>query len=280
MGVLDGQAVIVTGAGRGLGRAYALDAAREGASVVVNDVDEVGARSVAEEIEAKGGRAAMVAASVSDWSGAESVVGRCRDQFGRVDGLVNNAGVVEMAAPWDVHELDARRMVEVNLLGSIFIGTHAIRVMKEQGSGSIVNATSSAQLGMPNLGVYGSTKGALASLSYSWAVDLEPHGIRVNAFSPVADTQMSWKADIPPGKLPSPEENAPAVTFLLSDLADGVTGQVLQRRLPDSLVIMSHPAHTEHAAVIEEATAPGVAAALGPMLRAHGQPLGWRVGQS
>jgi len=280
MGVLDGQAVIVTGAGRGLGRAYALDAAREGASVVVNDVDEVGARTVAEEIEARGGQAAVVAASVSDWSGAGSVVRRCCDQFGQVDGLVNNAGVAEMAAPWDVHELDARRMVEVNLLGSIFIGTHAIRAMKEQGSGSIVNATSSAQLGMPNLGVYGSTKGALASLSYSWAVDLEPHGIRVNAFSPVADTQMSWKADIPRGKLPSPEDNAPAVTYLLSDLADGVTGQVLQRRLPASLVIMSHPAHTEHAAVIEEATARGVAAALGPVLRAHGQSLGWRVGQS
>jgi hypothetical protein len=128
--------------------------------------------------------------------------------------------------------------------------------------------------------VYGSTKGALASLSYSWAVDLEPSGIRVNAFSPVADTQMSWKADVPRGKLPSPEDNAPAVTYLLSSLADGVTGQVLQRRLPNSLVIMSHPAHTEHTAAVEVATAEGVAAALGPVLRAHGQPLGWRVGQS
>ena len=76
MGVLDGQAVIVTGAGRGLGRAYALDAAREGASVVVNDIDEPNARSVTEEIEATGGTAAAVAASVSDWSAAEAVVTR------------------------------------------------------------------------------------------------------------------------------------------------------------------------------------------------------------
>src|SRR5438132_999444 len=168
-------------------------------------------------------------------------------------------------------------MVEINLLGAGFVGTHAIKEMREQGSGSIVNATSSAQLGMPSLGVYGATKGALASLSYSWAVDLEPAGIRVNAFSPVADTYMSWKGGVPQGRLPSPEDNAPAVTFLLSSLADGVTGQVLQRRLPNGLVIMSHPAHTEHAAEVEVATAEGVAAALGPVLRAHVQPLGWRV---
>src|SRR6478609_419272 len=100
MGVLDGEAVIVTGAGRGLGRAFALDAAREGASVLVNDVDDT-ADAVATEITAAGGRALAVHGSVTSWEDAARIVERCVNAFGRLDGLVNNAGVIHKCSPWE-----------------------------------------------------------------------------------------------------------------------------------------------------------------------------------
>ncbi len=157
MGVLDGKAVIVTGAGQGLGRAYALDAAAEGASVVVNDIDAAAAEKVAAEIAGAGGRAAPVVGSVADWDRAGELVGACLKEYGAVDGLVNNAGVLNLTPPWDESETSIRRVVEVNLLGALFVGTHAVRVMVDQGSGSIVNITSSAQLGLSTMGTYGAT---------------------------------------------------------------------------------------------------------------------------
>jgi NAD(P)-dependent dehydrogenase (short-subunit alcohol dehydrogenase family) len=130
------------------------------------------------------------------------------------------------------------------------------------------------------MAVYGTTKGALASLTYSWALDLADHGIRVNAISPVADTSMTWMADIPVGKLPAPEANAPAVTFLLSDLAAGITGQVVQFRPPSTLEVVAHPQVTGLAAEFEPAAAGAVAAAFGPVLRENLQANGWGIGRS
>jgi NAD(P)-dependent dehydrogenase (short-subunit alcohol dehydrogenase family) len=280
-GVLDGRAIVVTGAGRGLGRAYALEVAREGASVVVNDIDAEGAAEVVDEIVAGGGRAIASTSTVADWEAAGQVVAACVEAFGAIDGLVNNAGVAVITKSSDLTQADAATMVEVNLLGSIYVGTHAIRAMQAAGTaGAIVNATSSAQLGIAGMAVYGATKGALASLTYGWALDLADTGIRVNAFSPVADTAMSWMADIPVGTLPSPEANAPAVAFLLSDLAGGVTGQVVQFRPPNRLEVVSHPAMTGHDAPVEELSAAGVADAFAGVLRDHAQPNGWGIGRS
>ena len=280
-GVLAGRAVVVTGAGRGLGRAYALEVAREGASVVVNDIDPEPAADVVDEIVAGGGRAVACTSTVAAWEGAGQVVAACVEAFGGIDGLVNNAGVAVITESADLTEDQARAMVEVNLLGSIYVGTHAIRAMQAAGTaGAIVNATSSAQLGIARMAVYGATKGALASLTYGWALDLAAAGIRVNAFSPVADTAMSWMADIPVGALPSPEANAPAVAFLLSDLAAEVTGQVVQFRPPNRLEVVSHPAMTGHDAPLGELSATGVAEAFAAVLREHAQPNGWGVGRS
>lgn len=244
MGVLSGRSVVVTGAGRGLGRAYALHAAGAGAAVVVNDVDESAAESLAARIRESGGSAVSAAGSVADPSAAARAVDLCVAEFGRVDGLVNNAGIFHRAEPWE-EDLDRiRSVVEVNVLGTVHCGLAAIARMRDQGGpGSVVNVTSGTHLGHPQTAVYGATKGAVASLTYGWALDLMPLGIRVNAVSPLAVTDMK----LPPYEgHAAPEDVAAVVTFLLSDRADGITGQVV-RRARRGLGLMSHPGIQEMA---------------------------------
>jgi NAD(P)-dependent dehydrogenase (short-subunit alcohol dehydrogenase family) len=273
MGLLDGKAVIITGAGTGLGRAYAVSAAAEGARVVVNDVTADRLAEVAAEITAHGGEVVACAGSVADWNVAAELVETCRTTFGSVDGLVNNAGVIRIEEPWKAEEAGIRAMVEVNLMGAAFVGAHALRVMVEQGSGAIVNATSSAQMGLSQMSVYGATKGALASLTYGWALDTQALGIRVNAYAPVAWTAMVAGSSVAPAQLPTTEDNAPVVLFLLSDLAGDITGQVIQRR-GDGLSVMAHPDLTDHVATPDAWTTEAVARALGPVLREGAQPIG------
>ena len=273
MGILEGKAIVVTGAGAGLGRAYALHAAAEGAAVVVNDVAPESAVTTVEMIANQGGTAIVSSGSVDSWVNAERVIADCARSFGAVDGLVNNAGVVRVSDPWLAEEADIRAVVETNLLGALFVGVHALRVMVKQGSGAIVNNTSSAQLGLPRMAVYGATKGGLASLTYGWALDAAAHGVRVNAYSPVAVTAMVDLSPLQLQELPSPEDNAPVVSYLLSDLAHDVTGQVVQRR-GDALVVMSHPDLTEHSASAAPWTVETVVQTLGPVLRAGLQPVG------
>jgi len=270
---LAGKRIVVTGAGAGLGRAYAVYASACGANVVVNDIDAAAAAAVADEITAAGGAAAWIGSSVADWTAAENVVELCVSSFGGIDGLVNNAGVHRVEQPWLANEDTIRSIVTVNLMGAAFVGVHAMKRMVEQGHGSIVNITSSAQLGLTQLGVYGATKGALASLTYSWAIDLREHGIRVNAYSPVAETAMTVGSPIPLTGIPSPEQNAPIVGYLLSDLSADVTGQVIQRR-GDALVVMTHPDLSEFAGSAAADTIDGVHAQFGPVLRSGMQPVG------
>lgn len=279
MGVLDGKAVIVTGAGQGLGRAYALDAAAEGASVVVNDIDGAAAEKVAAEIAGAGGRAVPVVGSVADWDRAGDLVAVCRKEYGAVDGLVNNAGVLNLTPPWDESEMSIRRVVEVNLLGALFVGTHAVRAMVDQGSGSIVNITSSAQLGLSTMGTYGATKGGLASLTYSWSVDLGGYSIRVNAYAPVARTAMADMSPVLPPDIPDPADNAAIVTYLLSDLSEGITGQVVQRR-GNRLVVLAHPHLTEHGAEADAWAVGTVVEQFDPVLRRHQEPVGYAIRSS
>jgi NAD(P)-dependent dehydrogenase (short-subunit alcohol dehydrogenase family) len=279
MGILDGKAVIVTGAGHGLGRAFALDAAAEGASVVVNDVDGEAAEKVAAEAGGCGARAVAVVGSVADWELAGQLVTTCAKEFGAVDGLVNNAGVLTLAPAWDGTEGSIRRVVEVNLLGALFVGTHAVRAMVDQGSGSIVNITSSAQLGLSTMGTYGATKGALASLTYSWSVDLTGYFVRVNAYAPVARTAMADMSPVLPPDMPDPADNAAVVSYFLSDRSDGITGQVVQRR-GNRLVVLAHPRLTEHGADADAWTADAVLDRFDPVLRQHQEPVGYAIKRS
>ena len=147
MGILEGKAIVITGAGRGLGEAYALHAARSGASVVVNDIDGELAVAVADRIGRGGGRAVASAQSVRDPDQASAVVERCLAEFGKVDGLVNNAALNYEALPWDEDVDVARELVEVNVLGVLYCGIAAARVMRTQRAGSIVTISSGSSFG-------------------------------------------------------------------------------------------------------------------------------------
>ncbi|MEV0129756.1 SDR family oxidoreductase [Dactylosporangium sp. NPDC050688] len=247
MPALSGKAVVVTGAGRGLGAAYARLAAAEGAAVLVNDVDADLAEAVAAQITAAGGRALAAAGTIGTWDGAGAVVARCVEAFGAIDGLVNNAGIFRLAHPAEQDPDEFRAVVEVNLLGTAYCGLHAIRAMLAQGSGSVVNVTSGTHAGTAAMGAYGASKGGVASLTYCWAADLAGTGVRVNAVSPNAHTRMADTFEAYLGVAAqsqnigkSPEQNAPAVIYLLSDAAAALHGQVV-RIDGDELSMMSHP---------------------------------------
>lgn len=287
MSLLAGRAVIVTGAGRGLGRAYARHAASAGASVLVNDVDADEARSVVTEIASAGGTAIASGHDVSDPDDVDAMVAACVEAFGGLAGLVNNAGLYHEAPPWEERPAAMRRAVLVNVLGALQCQAAASAVMRERGGGAIVNASSGGMFGFPSVSTYAATKGALAALTYSAALDLEAAGVRVNAISPMAYTRMTEHAtgreltpstqDAPPLagiEDKPPEAVAPLVTFLLSDLADGITGQFL-RFDGHRISVVTTNAFADHPHVTADGWDPSaIAAAFAGPLAGHLQPYG------
>jgi NAD(P)-dependent dehydrogenase (short-subunit alcohol dehydrogenase family) len=276
VGVLGGKAVVITGAGRGLGKAYALHTALAGAAVLVNDVDGELADALATRITERGGRAAASAASVRDPDQAAGIVQRCLAEFGRLDGLVNNAGAHYLALPWEEDFALARELIEVNVLGSLYCGVEAARVMRAQRAGSIINISSGSSFGQRALGTYAASKGAVASLTYSWALDLAEEGVRVNGVCPVAWTRMVERhvaahARITPQH--TPERVAPLITYLLSDRAEGITGQLI-RFTGDQLHIVRQPAIKDPVLHREAWTTEDIAAAFDEILDRHLEPYG------
>ncbi|TAK55865.1 MAG: SDR family oxidoreductase [Gammaproteobacteria bacterium] len=238
MGVLVGKAVVITGSGQGIGAACAKGAARQGASVVVNDINAAAADETSEAIRAAGGIAIPCVADVTSWEDAERLIRSCIDAFGKIDGVVNNAGVAHVARIDEFDPKAARWMVDVNVMGPLYCAAHAVKPMLAQGSGSIVNVISGAHMGLPAVGVYAATKGAVASMVYTWAIELAGSGVRVNALSPVAaGTGMN---PMDPLKQP-PEANSPVIEYLLSDLSRHVNGQLV-RIDREELHLYTHPA--------------------------------------
>lgn len=245
---LAGKVIIVTGAGRGIGRALALYLTRQGAKVVVNDLDPDLLDALIAEISAGGGEALAMVGSVSDWSFAEKLITSASDRFGALDGLVNNAGLHYQTLPWEEDAHSARRLLEVNVLGAVYCGIQALKVFVAQGCGSLVNVTSGAHLGVAGQATYAASKGAIASLTYSWALDAMPYGVRVNAVAPLAHTRMTdtlsdyTAGDNRPGAIVvhEPEDLAPLFGYLLADCSAALTGQIL-RFNGRELSLIDHP---------------------------------------
>jgi NAD(P)-dependent dehydrogenase (short-subunit alcohol dehydrogenase family) len=203
MGTLrfDGQVAVVTGAGNGLGRCYAMYLAEHGAKVVVNDLGrdrrgegdvESAAQSVADEIIAAGGIAIANANSVASETGAASIVADAVSAWGHIDIVVNNAGVTPNGEGIDQASRDEwNRVVDVHLHGSVNVLRAAWPHMASAGYGRVVNISSSSALGMPFVLTYGTAKAALVGLTRILAVEGEPTGIRVNAVMPTAATRMT-----------------------------------------------------------------------------------------
>lgn len=187
---LTGRVAIVTGAGRGIGRAVALELARAGASVVVNDIGRTpegspSAEQVVQEIEAAGGRAAASVESVTDYDAAGRIVALARDRFGGVDILVNNAGIAWSGQLWTLEPDEFERVTASHIKGTYNCSRHAVEPMREQGFGRIVNLVSRAGItGLPGVLAYGVGKGGVLGFTNAAARDLISEGITVNAVNP------------------------------------------------------------------------------------------------
>ena len=247
MGLLDGKVAIVTGAGRGLGRAHALALAAAGADVVVNDLgadvtgagaDRTPAEEVVAEIEALGGRAVADVENVADFEAAARLVGHAVERFGRLDILVNNAGILRdrMLVNMDEAEWDA--VIAVHLKGHFAPTRHAAAYWRERSkAGDEVRArvinTSSPSGVFGNVGQtnYSAAKAGIAAFTVVAAQELERYGVTVNCIAPNARTRMTAGAfDLPPaddGYDPlDPANNSPVVVALCADGAQAITGQV------------------------------------------------------
>ena len=260
MGMMDGKAVLVTGAGRGVGRGIALEMAKAGAAVVVNDLgvsltgeggDEGSpAEQVVAEIAAMGGRAVANHDSVADWAGAGAMVKAAVDNFGRIDAVVNNAGNLRDMYFHKMGPDDFDAVLAVHLKGSFNTSRAAAPFFKEQGSGAYVHMTSTSGL-IGNFGQanYAAAKLGIVGLSKSIALDMQRFGVRSNAIAPFAWTRMidSIPTDTPEQqkrvdglKKLEAEKIAPFTVALTSDAGAKVTGQIFAVR-NNEIFLFSQP---------------------------------------
>ena len=227
MSILDGKAAIVTGGGRGIGKGHCLALARCGASVIVNDIDRSVAAETVEAIEASGGKAVASDANIASREGAEALIGQCVDAFGAVDILVNNAGNLRDRSFLKMSDEEFDSVWQVHVKGTFWCSQTAALAMRDAGrGGAIVNTTSGAHFGSFGQTNYAAAKGAIASMTYTWALELARYGIRVNAIGPTGTTRMSDTFAGKPLPFVNPGLNGDLVAFLCSDLAQSVSGQI------------------------------------------------------
>ncbi|MFD5419984.1 SDR family oxidoreductase [Streptomyces sp. NPDC127069] len=259
---LQGKVAVVTGSGRGLGLAYAQALAAAGAAVVVNDVDEDTVDAAVASITSRGGTATGVAAAVGDGEAAQRLVDAAVEEFGRLDVLVTNAGILRDRVLWKMTDEDFDDVVRVHLRGTFTCARAAAVRMREQGTGGrlVLISSPAGQRGNFGQGNYAAAKAGIVAMARTWAMELGRAGITVNAVVPVAATEMTRTI---PAFAPVIEESertgeplpdwlrkdeglgtvedvAGLITFLASDASDGVTGQAIGIG-GDRLALWAHP---------------------------------------
>ena len=244
-GTLAGKTALVTGAASGIGRATALLFAREGASIAIADLNAAAAKTLADEITSAGGRAIFERVDVTLAADCERVVQKTLREFGRIDILFNNAGIIRRATVLDLNEQDWDRVMDVNVKSIYLMSKQVIPIMQKAGGGAIINTASGWGIaGGAKAAVYCASKGAVVLLTKAMAIDHGPHNIRVNCICPGdTDTAMlrteaqqlgepgesflKESARRPLGRVGKPEEIAQAALYLASDAASFVTGTAL-----------------------------------------------------
>jgi NAD(P)-dependent dehydrogenase (short-subunit alcohol dehydrogenase family) len=252
MGVLDGKVALVTGAGRGIGRGYALALAKEGAKVVVNDVgtardemtkDKAPAEQVVSEIKEAGGKAIADYTNVTDFNATEKMIARVIEEFGELNILVNNAGILRDRMLVNMTEAEWDTVMAVHLKGTFNCTRHAAAYWRKESKAgtpkkaSVINVVSDAGLlGNPGQCNYGSAKAGIAAFTIITSSELSRYGVRVNAICPIARTRLTAESPGTAALMKKPPEGefdafdplyiAPVLICLASDEAEGVTGRV------------------------------------------------------
>jgi len=254
MGLLDGKVAVITGAGRGLGRAEALLFASEGAKIVINDLgggaDGAGAASVpadevVAEIKKMGGQAVANYDSVSTWKGGENIIKTAVDAFGKIDILVNNAGILRDRMVFNMTEDEWDIIQKVHMYGHFFCTRHACAFFRQQRSGRIINTSSQAGLGNLGQANYSAAKEGIVGFTRTVALDMGKYGVTVNCIRPIAATRLTLTPELQAAmekkakeggsglgldigaelKKMAPEHIAPLVVYLATDAAGGINGK-------------------------------------------------------
>jgi NAD(P)-dependent dehydrogenase (short-subunit alcohol dehydrogenase family) len=289
--MMQGKVVVVTGAGGGIGREIAIMMAAAGARVIINDVgasltgggaSETPAQQTREVIRQGGGAAEISTDSVAEWNSAQRIIQAAIDHFGRIDAVVNNAGILRDGIFHRMSADDWLSVISVHLNGSFFVSRAAAEHFRKQESGAFVHITSTSGL-IGNIGQanYAAAKLGITALSKSIALDMQRYNVRSNCLSPWAWSRMtsSIPATTPEQKLMveklqrmTPDKNAPLAVFLASDAAKGVTGQVFGTRMHEIYLFSSpRPVRIVHRAdgwtpeTIAQHAIPAVRAAFMPL---------------
>jgi NAD(P)-dependent dehydrogenase (short-subunit alcohol dehydrogenase family) len=285
--MLESRVVVVTGAGGGIGRDFALTMAAQGARVVVNDIgasvggegrDAGPAQKVVDAITAAGGQAVANTDSVADWEAANRIIKTALDAFGRIDAVVNNAGILRDRFFFNMSVEEWRAVIDVHLNGTFYVSRAAAPYFKSQSSGRYINMTSTSGL-VGNLGQanYAAAKLGIAALSKSIALDMAKYGVTSNCISPFAWSRMigaipaetpDQKARVEKLQRMESAKIAPLAVYLASDAAKDVTGQIFAVRANEIfLMSQSRPLRSVHRA--EGWTPESIAEVAIPAMRAH-----------
>ena len=289
--LLEGKVIVVTGAGAGVGKGIAIEAARQGARVIVNDlgvnIDGSGASSgpaqqTVDEILAFGGTAAANTESVAEWKSAQSIITQALDLYGRIDGLVNNAGNLRDVIFHKMEKTDWDIVRAVNLDGYFYVSRAAAGLFKEQNSGCFIHMTSTSGL-IGNLGQanYAAAKLGVAALSKGIAIDMEKFNVRSNCIAPFAFTRIVGtipaNTEVNRKRLENmqkmtPDKIAPLAVALMADAAKDITGQIFAARKNELMLFsQNRPLRTAHTA--EGWTPQTVIDTVLPAFRGHAYPL-------